>query len=113
MTATMRSRTRLAAAACTALLVISGCQSTGSHTPPEVMDLSVLGKQAIFIPTPGQTEQEYLAAFHKQKHHHYSISQDQFVLEKSIQAARNYSGVKIDYNTDILDAKIDELLSRL
>lgn len=78
-----------------------------------IMDLSVLGKQAIFIPTPGQTEQEYLATFHKQKHHFYSIPQDQFVLEKSIQAARNYSGIKIDYNMDILDAKIDELLSRL
>ena len=25
------------------------------------MDLSTLGKKAIFIPTPGQTEQEYLA----------------------------------------------------
>jgi uncharacterized protein (TIGR00661 family) len=78
-----------------------------------IMDLSVLGKQAIFIPTPGQTEQEYLATFHKQKHHYYSISQDQFVLEKSLQAARNYSGIKLDHNTDLLDAKIDELLSRL
>ena len=27
-----------------------------------IMDLDVLGKRAIFIPTPGQTEQEYLAA---------------------------------------------------
>ena len=26
-----------------------------------VMDLSVLGKKAFFIPTPGQFEQEYLA----------------------------------------------------
>ena len=27
-----------------------------------VMDLASLGKKAIFIPTPGQTEQEYLAS---------------------------------------------------
>jgi len=78
-----------------------------------IMDLSVLGKQAIFVPTPGQTEQEYLAAYHKQKHHYYSIPQDQFVLNKSIQAARNYSGIKLDYSKDIMDAKVDELLSRL
>jgi len=78
-----------------------------------IMDLSVLGKQAIFVPTPGQTEQEYLAAYHKQKHHYYSIPQDQFVLKKSIQAARNYSGIKLDYSKDIMDAKVDELLSRL
>lgn len=56
MTATMRSRTRLAAAACTALLVISGCQSTGSHTPPEVMDLSVL--DALEPPRPQSVYQD-------------------------------------------------------
>ena len=29
-----------------------------------IMDLSVLNKNAILIPTPGQTEQEYLAKYH-------------------------------------------------
>ena len=28
------------------------------------MDLSVLGKNALLVPTPGQTEQEYLAKYH-------------------------------------------------
>ena len=28
-----------------------------------IMDLAKLGKKAIFIPTPGQTEQEYLADY--------------------------------------------------
>ena len=31
------------------------------------MDLARLGKKAIFIPTPGQTEQTYLAAFLQRK----------------------------------------------
>ena len=30
-----------------------------------IMDLAVLDKQALLVPTPGQTEQEYLADFHK------------------------------------------------
>ncbi len=30
-----------------------------------IMDLTVLGKNAILVPTPGQTEQEYLAEYHK------------------------------------------------
>jgi len=30
-----------------------------------IMDLSILQKQAILIPTPGQTEQNYLAKYHK------------------------------------------------
>lgn len=29
-----------------------------------IMDLTVLGKKAILVPTPGQTEQEYLAEYH-------------------------------------------------
>ncbi len=32
-----------------------------------IMDLNILQKKAIFIPTPGQTEQEYLAAHHTDK----------------------------------------------
>jgi uncharacterized protein (TIGR00661 family) len=78
-----------------------------------IMDLAVLGKQAIFVPTPGQTEQEYLADYHRRKHHYYSTSQDQFNLKKCLQAGRNYPGIRLDYNNDTLDAKIDELLSRL
>jgi UDP-N-acetylglucosamine transferase subunit ALG13 len=30
-----------------------------------IMDLATLGKKAILVPTPGQTEQEYLADYHK------------------------------------------------
>ena len=29
-----------------------------------IMDLAVLGKQAVLVPTPSQTEQEYLAQYH-------------------------------------------------
>lgn len=32
-----------------------------------VMDLAVLGKRALYIPTPGQTEQEYLAEYLNEK----------------------------------------------
>jgi len=78
-----------------------------------IMDLAVLGTQAIFIPTPGQTEQEYLAEYHQRKHHYYYVNQDDFDLEKSVQASRNYPGIKISSNNDMLDARIDELLSRL
>ncbi|MBN8701775.1 MAG: glycosyltransferase [Bacteroidetes bacterium] len=39
-----------------------------------IMDLHVLHKKALLIPTPGQTEQEYLAEFHKES--------DLFVFQK-------------------------------
>lgn len=41
-----------------------------------IMDLYCLGRSAIIIPTPGQTEQEYLAQYHSDKH--LSISQNEF-----------------------------------
>ncbi len=37
--------------------------STGGYS--SIMDYSILKKKTIFIPFPGQTEQEYLAKFHK------------------------------------------------
>jgi len=37
-----------------------------------IMDLHALGRTAEFIPTPGQTEQVYLAQLHKPKIHQLS-----------------------------------------
>lgn len=45
-----------------------------------VMDLSILQKQAILIPTPGQTEQEYLAKYHYQKSKIGYLNQSEFSL---------------------------------
>lgn len=60
-----------------------------------VMDLSVFGKKAILIPTPGQTEQEYLAKRLKKHGYCYSVSQKSFKLEKSLQASEKYKGLPI------------------
>jgi len=78
-----------------------------------IMDLAILGKRALFIPTPGQTEQEYLSTYHQNKHQYYSTPQAGFDIMKSIQACRNYPGIRFDHNDDILDARLEELLSRL
>lgn len=49
-----------------------------------VMDLITLQKSAILIPTPGQTEQEYLAECLKEKMWFYSVTQKDFELEKAM-----------------------------
>jgi uncharacterized protein (TIGR00661 family) len=41
-----------------------------------IMDLVQLGVKALLIPTPGQTEQEYLALFNKEKEQFETIKQD-------------------------------------
>ncbi len=44
-----------------------------------IMDLEYLKKRALLVPTPGQTEQEYLAEFHA--NHHMYISQKNLNIE--------------------------------
>lgn len=50
-----------------------------------VMDLVKLGKKAIFIPTPGQTEQEYLGAYLAQKPQFAAVGQKSFDLVKMLE----------------------------
>jgi len=45
-----------------------------------IMDLHVLGKPALLIPTPGQPEQEYLAQQHGANGHFITQSQEELAL---------------------------------
>lgn len=45
-----------------------------------IMDLFVLEKKALLVPTPGQTEQEYLAEYHKDRGQFLIQQQDQLNL---------------------------------
>ncbi|MEE4260488.1 MAG: glycosyltransferase family protein [Bacteroidales bacterium] len=58
-----------------------------------IMDLCVFGKKAIFIPTPGQTEQAYLAKKMLSEGYCYSENQKAFNLERSFSAAKKFSGL--------------------
>jgi predicted glycosyltransferase len=51
-----------------------------------LMDLHALGRSALIIPTPGQTEQEYLGQRCHAKGWHISMRQEQFDLESGIEA---------------------------
>jgi uncharacterized protein (TIGR00661 family) len=55
-----------------------------------VMDLAVLKKKAILIPTPGQTEQEYLAKYLLEKQYFFSAQQKDFSIEKLIEAHKSF-----------------------
>jgi UDP-N-acetylglucosamine:LPS N-acetylglucosamine transferase len=52
-----------------------------------VMDVLPLGKKCIFIPTPGQPEQEYLAAYLAQKGWCCTAAQNDFALGALLDAA--------------------------
>jgi UDP:flavonoid glycosyltransferase YjiC (YdhE family) len=67
-----------------ASMVISRC---GYST---VMDLMAVKKKSILIPTPGQTEQEYLAEHLMRQQLALCISQDQFNLSSALSLASSF-----------------------
>jgi len=55
-----------------------------------LMDYIHLGVRAIIIPTPGQTEQEYLAKRMKEKEWFYAVDQDQLDLVTALSEVKKY-----------------------
>lgn len=60
-----------------------------------IMDLASLNKKAIFIPTPGQTEQLYLATLFSEQKIAYAQHQHLFNLEKAMEESENFNGFDI------------------
>ena len=58
-----------------------------------IMELAELGKKALFIPTPGQTEQEYLARRLRDQNQFYSAKQQKLDLKEDLRRARKFSGL--------------------
>ena len=63
-----------------------------------ILDLAVIGNKALMMPTPGQTEQEYLAKYHNSKNNFYSISQDKIDLLRDIELAKKTTGIERECN---------------
>jgi UDP-N-acetylglucosamine:LPS N-acetylglucosamine transferase len=55
-----------------------------------VMDIAALRKKSILIPTPGQTEQEYLGSYLMKKQFSFCVDQNSFSLLKNVEGARNF-----------------------
>jgi predicted glycosyltransferase len=91
-----------------ASLVISRC---GYST---VMDLTTLKKKSILIPTPGQTEQEYLAKYLMKKSAAFCVDQEKFRLINVLELANNfnYSLPQIS-KANLLEETIDRFLLQL
>ena len=77
-----------------------------------IMDLSFAGAKAIFIPSPQQAEQEYLADELMKKKICYSEPQEEFSLQRSMEKAKEYSGFTHRLSPDhtTLRQRIEQLL---
>ncbi|GGB11918.1 glycosyltransferase [Puia dinghuensis] len=61
-----------------------------------IMDLVRMGKRALLIPTPGQTEQEYLGLYLASKGWAACVEQDEFSLAKALMMADSVSGWPVE-----------------
>lgn len=77
-----------------------------------VMELLSLGKKSILIPTPGQTEQEYLANRVMQQQWCYSCNQDDDLLYH-IQQAEKMEYIIPDLGAPVYEKTIDVFLTNL
>ena len=76
-----------------------------------IMDLTRLGKKAVFVPTPGQTEQEYLGKKLMDNKIALCVSQEEFNLLVDLQKADDFSGFSnIERNNELLRKALDEVL---
>ncbi len=75
-----------------------------------IMDMAILGKKAVFMPTPGQTEQEYLAELLMQKNIAYSQTQKEFNLQTALKNSGGYDGFDATETSTDLEKRIDFIL---
>jgi uncharacterized protein (TIGR00661 family) len=78
-----------------------------------LMDLVSLGKKAVFVPTPGQPEQEYLARKLKEQALFYACSQKEFILEKALKESLKYNGLHLSNDYRVLKERIKVLLQNI
>jgi UDP-N-acetylglucosamine transferase subunit ALG13 len=76
-----------------------------------IMDLAKLEKSAVFIPTPGQTEQEYLGKRLMKNEIALSVPQHKFDLEAALRAASRYKGFGSYHQNDLLEKALTTLLA--
>lgn len=58
-----------------------------------LMELAELHRPALFVPTPGQSEQEYLAEYHHERGHVYAVPQCDLDLVRDVARARTRPGL--------------------
>ena len=75
-----------------------------------IMDYIKLKKNAILVPTPGQTEQEYLADSLKEKGWFYSVKQNEFNLKKSLQKYKDFQVPLFNNQNSLLENEIRKLI---
>lgn len=79
-----------------------------------IMDLIQLHKSAILIPTPGQTEQEYLANYLSRKHWFLAFHQENFSLHQALEQFKTFQPNPMPVpDPDLLKQAIEPILQQV
>ncbi len=78
-----------------------------------VMDLVNLQKKAILVPTPGQTEQEYLARYLQDQKLFFCVEQKYFSLPAVLKAASGFQYTEIIFSQNEYELVIEDFIGRL
>lgn len=79
-----------------------------------LMDLAVFGKKALLVPTPGQTEQEYLGQMLAESKQAFCMKQSELDLKTNILQAENFEGIrKAEKRSDLHEQALNDLLHDL
>lgn len=73
-----------------------------------IMDLAALGKKALLIPTPGQTEQEYLARYLSEQQLFMSQPQDMLDLEAGLNGLSRTTGFREQFDPEAFEGAVKE-----
>lgn len=77
-----------------------------------IMDILAIGHKAILIPTPGQSEQEYLANLYQTRNFFITTPQNELNISEIMLKIAFYKGHKIEFPLPMLNQIIDNLISR-
>jgi uncharacterized protein (TIGR00661 family) len=88
-------------------LIIARCGYT------TVMDLAAIKKTALLIPTPGQTEQEYLAKYLSEKKYFLTVRQEEFILPELFKKSAAFKCKLIDFSFEEYKKAIGQLVMSL
>lgn len=79
-----------------------------------VMDLAAVAQKAILVPTPGQSEQEYLAKYLQEQNLFMAAGQDNFILEEELRKMEQFSFAEpLKTDDGLLDAVVKDFVERL
>lgn len=78
-----------------------------------LLDLAIIQKPALLIPTPGQPEQEYLADELMQKKLFHSVHQDEINLKMDLEIVKSMNGYDAFHEKLSLSERLDPLIDKL